>query len=107
MKREECGYVYKNINIGYVQACPLGGEFEIGYHIAKIYTGNGFATEAVKVFLPVIMDMLQIDKIYGIVLEENIASHKVLEKNGFKLVFKGIDKYQDKDRELRKYIFER
>lgn len=42
-------------------------------------------------FLPVIMDMLQIDKIYGIVLEENIASHKVLEKNGFKLVFKGIE----------------
>ena len=38
-------------------------------------------------------------------LEENIASHKVLEKNGFKLVFKGIDKYQDRNRALRKYIF--
>ncbi len=97
----------ENINIGYVQACPLEGEFEIGYHIAKSYTGNGFATEAVKVFLPVVMDMLQINRIYGIVLEENIASHKVLEKNDFKLIFKGIDKYQGKDRELRKYIFER
>ena len=97
----------ENRNIGYVQACPLGEGFEIGYHIAQKYTGNGFATEAVKVFLPVIMEMLQIDKIYGIVLEENIASHKVLEKNGFKLIFKGIDKYQGKDRELRKYIFER
>ncbi len=97
----------ENINIGYVQACPLGEKFEIGYHIAENYTGNGFATEAVKIFLPVIMDMLQIYKIYGIVLEENIASHKVLEKNGFKLVFKGIDKYQGEDRELRKYIFER
>ncbi len=97
----------ENINIGYVQAGPLEGEFEIGYHIAKSYTGNGFATEAVKVFLPVVMDMLQINRIYGIVLEENIASHKVLEKNDFKLIFKGIDKYQGKDRELRKYIFER
>lgn len=48
--------------------------------------------------------MLQIDKIYGVVLEENIASHKVLEKNGSKLVFKGFDKYQSKN---RKYIFER
>lgn len=93
-------------NIGYVQACPLGEEFEIGYHIAQKHTGNGFATEAVKAFLPVIMEMLQIDKIYGIVLEENIASHKVLEKNGFQLIFKGIDKYQGKDRALRKYIFE-
>lgn len=105
-------YVYpiitnENINIGYVQACPLGEGFEIGYHIAQKYTGNGFATEAVKVFLPVIIEMLQIDKIYGIVLEENVASHKVLEKNDFKLIFKGIDKYQGKDRELRKYIFER
>lgn len=97
----------ENRNIGYVQACPLGEGFEIGYHIAQKYTGNGFATEAVKVFLPVIMEMLQIDKIYGIVLEENIASHKVLEKNGFKLIFKGIDKYQGRDRALRKYIFER
>ena len=49
-------------NIGYVQACLLGGKFEIGYHIAKSYTGNGFATEAVKVFLPVMKDMLQIEK---------------------------------------------
>ncbi len=97
----------ENINIGYVQACPVGEEFEIGYHIAQKYTGNGFATAAVKAFLPVIMENLQIDRIYGIVLEENIASHKVLEKNGFQLVFKGIDRYQGRNRELRKYIFER
>ena len=96
-----------NINIGYVQACPLGNEFEIGYHIAQKYLGNGFATEAVKVFLPVIMEKLRINKIYGIVLEENTASHKVLEKNGFQLFYQGIDKYQGKDRALRKYIFER
>ncbi len=98
--------ILKNdINIGYVQACSLGKEFEIGYHIAQKYTRKGYATEAVKVFLPVIMETLQIDKIYGIVLEENIASHKVLEKNGFELIYKGIDKYQGEDRELRKYIF--
>lgn len=95
-----------DINIGYVQACPLGKEFEIGYHIAHAYTRKGYATEAVKAFLPEIMRMLQINKIYGIVLEENIASHKVLEKNGFKLIYKGIDKYQGNNRELRKYIYE-
>lgn len=95
------------MNIGYVQACSLGSEYEIGYHIAQKYTRKGYATEAVKVFLPVIMEMLQIDKIYGIVLEENIASHKVLERNGFKLIYKGIGKYQGEDRALRKYIFGR
>ena len=93
-------------NIGYVQACSLGKEFEIGYHIAQRYTKKGYATEAVENFLPVIMEMLQINRIYGIVLEENIASHKVLEKNGFKLIYKGIDKYQGVERELRKYVYE-
>ena len=40
-------------NIGYVQMVPMeDGTWEIGYHIAKAYTGNGYATEAVKAFLP-------------------------------------------------------
>ena len=94
-------------NIGYVQACSIGEDFEIGYHVAQKYTGNGYATEAVKIFLPVILETLQIDKIYGIVLEENVASHKILEKNGFKLIYKGIDQYQGKNRKLKKYIFEK
>jgi len=35
-------------NIGYVQAVGLeNGKWEIGYHIAKVHTGNGYATEAV------------------------------------------------------------
>lgn len=45
-------------NIGYVQAVPLGdGIWEIGYHIGAKYTKRGYATEAVKAFLPVIMKM--------------------------------------------------
>ena len=97
----------ENVNIGYVQACKIQEGWEIGYHIAKQYTGSGFASEAVNVFLPVIMSNLKINVINGIVLEENYASHKVLERCGFELVFKGIGKYQGKDRELRKYIFKR
>ena len=39
-------------NIGYVQMVPLdGGVWEIGYHIAKKHTGNGYATEAVSAFI--------------------------------------------------------
>ena len=31
-------------NIGYVQLCPIcDGKWEIGYHVAKKYTGNGYA----------------------------------------------------------------
>ena len=40
-------------NIGYVQLVPIGeGKWEIGYHVAKAYTCKGYATEAVKAFLP-------------------------------------------------------
>lgn len=96
-----------NKNIGYVEACSIGEGYEISYHIAKEFTDKGFATEAVKAFLPVIMSNLEIDKIYGITLEENIASHKVLEKCGFELINKMIAKYYGEKCELRKYIYER
>lgn len=95
----------ENENIGYVQACPIKEGFEIGYHIGKRYTGNGYATEAVQAFLPEIMKKLQIDYIYGIVLEENKASHRVLEKCGFELIYIGNGIYQGVDRALRKYIY--
>ena len=62
-------------NIGYVQAVPMDeGKWEVGYHIAKAYTGNGYATEAVKTFLPIIMKKLNIKEILGICVFENIAS---------------------------------
>lgn len=92
-------------NIGYVQACSIEKGLEIGYHIAKKYTGNGYATESICGFLPVIMKALGISNIYGIVLEENIASQKVLEKCNFKLEYIGSDKYQGVDKALRRYIF--
>lgn len=93
-------------NIGYVQAVPMdGGEWEIGYHIAKVYVGNGYATEAVKAFLPKIMKKLNIKEILGICVVENIASIKVLEKTGFTKEFEGMGIYQDEERKICKYIY--
>ncbi len=95
-----------NTNIGYVQAVPIKNEsWEIGYHVAKEYTNNGYATEAVKAFLPNIMQQLNIKTIYGICIAENIASIKVLEKTGFVKEFEGIGTYQGKKRNICKYIY--
>lgn len=91
-------------NVGYVQLCPIDdGNWEIGYHIARRCTGKGYATEAVKAFLPVISRLVGASEIYGICLEENKASQAVLRKCGFELVFRGVDKYQGADREIVKY----
>lgn len=94
-------------NIGYVQAVPLGdGVWEIGFHIGAKYTKQGYATEAVKAFLPVIMKRLGITEIAGICLAENIASVRVMEKSGFVPEFRGIDSYQGEQREICRYRYE-
>ena len=72
---------------------------------AKLYTGNGYATEAVKAFLPIIMPKLKIDKIIGECLQENVASAAVLEKCGFVLEYKGLGNYQGESRNICKYLY--
>jgi RimJ/RimL family protein N-acetyltransferase len=92
-------------NIGYIQAVQIDEGWEIGYHIAKAYTGNGYSVEAVKAFLPVLFRQLNINKIYGICLSENIASQKVLEKCNFKLEHKGMEDYQSESRMIYRYVY--
>ena len=90
-------------HIGYVQAVPLENGWEIGYHIAKRFTGHGYATEAVNAFLPSIMWRLGITQIFGICLADNAASRKVLEKCGFSLEYEGLGLYQGEERRICRY----
>ena len=93
-------------NIGYVQLCQLDdGTWEIGYHIAKDFTGKGYATEAVKAFLAVITEKLNIKEIYGICLAENTASVRVLEKCGFTKIYEGLGNYQGKKAQIVKSVW--
>ena len=88
-------------NIGYVQLVSLGdGSWEIGYHIAKRYTGKGYATEAVQAFLPVMARAAGISEVYGICVRENVASRRVLEKCGFEKRFEGAGSYKGERREI-------
>ena len=92
-------------NVGYVQLAPIDEGWEIGYHIAKRVTGNGYATEAVTAFLPVMAKKKGIDTIYGICLAENAASERVLEKCGFEVFFRGAGMYQGEERQIVKAIW--
>lgn len=42
--------------------------------------GNGYATETVRAFLPVIAKAANVTEIYGICLKENKASEAVMKK---------------------------
>lgn len=100
-------FTKSNTNIGYVQLAPVDEGWEIGYHIAKKYTGNGYATEAVNSFLPVIAGKKALPEIYGICLKENVASVRVMEKCGFENVFNGKGDYQGERREIVKNVWRR
>ena len=95
-------------NIGYVQLVPLGGGiWEVGYHIAKPYTGNGYAKEAVQAFLPFITDAIGINEVHGVCLADNTASRHVLARCGFIPVFEGISDYQGEQRKVFKSVWKK
>ena len=93
-------------NAGYVQLVPMeNGTWEIGYHIAARYTGNGYATEAVAAFLPVMAAQVGAGEVYGICLRENAASRRVLEKCGFEQLYAGTGDYQGVRREIVRCVW--
>ena len=93
-----------NINLGYVQLVKIEEGWEIGYHIAMIYNGNGYATEAVNLFLDHIKNKTNLKQIIGIALASNKASRRVLEKCGFELIYEGAGIYQGRKRKIIKAI---
>ena len=92
-------------NIGYVQLVDIGEGWELGYHIAKAYTGKGYATEAARAFLPAMAEKYHLDSIIGICLADNLASVRVMEKLGFTNLFKGVGPYQGAQRAIVKNIW--
>ena len=87
-------------NIGYVQLVAIEDGWEIGYHIAKRHTKQGYASEALRAFLPVISEAHGLQEIIGICLAENLASVRVLEKCGFRQTYRGPGPYQGREREI-------
>ena len=93
-----------NANLGYVQLVKLEEEWEIGYHIANVYAGNGYATQAVKLFIDYLHKNTNLKQIFGITLTVNKASRRVLEKCGFELIYEGDGLYQGTKRKIVKTI---
>ena len=92
-------------NIGYVQLVNIGDGWELGSHIAKAYTGKGYATEAARAFLPAMAEKYHLKEIYGICLLDNRASARVMEKCGFTNLFTGVGPYQGEQRPIVRNIW--
>jgi ribosomal-protein-alanine N-acetyltransferase len=55
----------------------------LGYWMGRDFAGQGYMSEAVGVVLPFVFETLGLHRIHAAFLPNNIASRRVLEKNGF------------------------
>ncbi len=67
---------------GWVSCFPAEGVMSIGYVIVRELWGRGIATEALRLLL--LKDLPQ--PLYARIATTNVASRRVLEKNGFKVI---------------------
>lgn len=58
------------------------GNGEIGYWIGQPFWGKGIGTKVVKELLRIAFDEMNLFRVYAEVFEKNIASARILEKNG-------------------------
>ncbi len=74
----DCGITMQHINGNL--------EPEIGYHIHRAHTGRGYATEAAQACRNYAFDVLGLNKVFSYMKYTNLASQKVAQKNGMRLL---------------------
>ena len=70
--------------IGSISVEKKDDDTEIGYMLHNDYSNKGIGTEAVKQICPIAFKVLSLEQITANVFQPNIASIRVLLKNGFK-----------------------
>jgi [ribosomal protein S5]-alanine N-acetyltransferase len=67
---------------------PGDSRADLGYAMNRRYWGKGYATEAIRGLVKFGFETMQLNRVGAVVLPENIASIRVLEKAGLK--FEGV-----------------
>ena len=70
--------------IGSISVEKKDDDAEIGYMLHNDYSNKGIGTEAVKQICPIAFKVLSLEQITANVFHPNIASIRLLQKNGFK-----------------------
>ena len=79
--------VYDGKLIGSISVEKKDDDAEIGYMLLNEYSNKGIGTEAVKQICPIAFMVLSLEQIIANIFQPNIASMRVLQKNGF--IYKG------------------
>ncbi len=83
VRRDQSNYVRTIVVddhvVGNIVSFMLNGQREVGYWLGREYWGQGFATQALAAFLPLIPQR----PLFAYVFKHNHGSRRVLEKCGF------------------------
>ncbi|WP_264521466.1 GNAT family N-acetyltransferase [Flavobacterium sp. N1994] len=69
--------------IGHYRIQPENHRAEIGYMSLPEFNGKGYITEAIKAVVAYGFEQMQLHSIEAVIDPDNIASERVLQKNGF------------------------
>lgn len=83
------GNIIGNIGIGHYMLDK--SKMEIFYFINSGYWHKGYTSEAIEAFLEYIKENHMVDSLIGTVVDKNVASKKILTKNGFKKIEHNYD----------------
>jgi RimJ/RimL family protein N-acetyltransferase len=72
--------------IGVTGMCMAEGRAEVGYLLLPRFYGQGFGTESLQALIEWAANTQVVSRFKAVVTEGNIASERVLQKAGFKLV---------------------
>lgn len=84
--------------VGHVGLSPLFDGVEVGFGIAMVAQGKGYATEAVTAACHWAFGMFPLPAILGVADDTNVASQHVLARSGFRrkeqktMCFQGVDR---------------
>jgi [ribosomal protein S5]-alanine N-acetyltransferase len=97
----------KNKSVGFIDIYKINKKHKrcsIGYGIAHTYWGKGYATKALKLVLKKIKK-LGLHTIEATTHQKNIASQKVLQKNGFEKIGLMKDYYYSNNKYIDRILY--
>lgn len=96
--KDQGGSIVGRINLVDIDKTQKIGH--LGYRVGQVYTGKGVANQALELLLQTITDQ-DILKIHAQTTTNNIASQKVLEKNGFTSTATADDEFEMNGQKLK------
>lgn len=78
---------------------------EIGYVLNRAHWGKGYGSESVALMSDFAFETLKLHKLYANVVDTNIGSVRILEKNGFKLEERLKDHYFIENKDYDALVF--